>query len=112
VRRHRRRSAAAQLRVDEDGARLAEGEVQALHGPHYESPQDGETTHARCNRASRVRKREHRARAHMSCRAVSDQRDAASSALPRVAHHPLRSDVQLAERRLRNADALRDECRQ
>jgi hypothetical protein len=63
--------------VDEVGARLTESEVQARHGPHHKAPQDGETKHARCNRVSRMRKREHRARAHVSCRAASDQRDAA-----------------------------------
>jgi hypothetical protein len=64
--------------MNEDGARLAEGEVHALHGLHYKTPQDGETKHARCNCVSRMRKREHRARAHVSSRAASDQRDAAS----------------------------------
>jgi hypothetical protein len=59
--------------VDEDDARLAESEVQALFGPHYKAPQDCEKNHARCNRVSRMRKHEHRARAHVSCRAASDQ---------------------------------------
>jgi hypothetical protein len=38
--------------------------------------------------------------------------DDASNALPPVALHPLRADPQLAERRQRIADTLRDECRQ
>jgi hypothetical protein len=29
--------------VDEVGARLAESELQALNGPHYDAPQDGES---------------------------------------------------------------------
>jgi hypothetical protein len=58
---------------------------------------------------SRMRSLKHWARAHVSSRAASDQRDALSRALPRAAHHPLRADVQLAERRRRIANPLRDE---
>jgi hypothetical protein len=39
----------------DDGARLAESELQALHGPHYDAPQDGETGHARRRHMSRMR---------------------------------------------------------
>jgi hypothetical protein len=104
-------AAAAQPRVGDDGARLAEGELQALHGPHYDAPQDGETEHARFNRMSRMRNRGQRARAHASSRAGahSAERDGASSALPRVASLPLRADVQLAARQQRIADELREE---
>jgi hypothetical protein len=41
--------------VDDDGARLAESELKALHGPHYDAPQDGETEHARRRHMSRMR---------------------------------------------------------
>jgi hypothetical protein len=41
--------------VDDDGARLAESELQALHGPHYDAPQDGEREHARRRHMSRMR---------------------------------------------------------
>jgi hypothetical protein len=61
-----------------------------------------------------MRNRGQRARAHVSSRACapSAERDGASIALPRVANLPLRADVQLAERRRRLADEVREECRQ
>jgi hypothetical protein len=99
--------------VDDDGARLTESELQVLHGPYYEEPQDGETEHARRRCMSRMRSRGHWARAHASrAGAPSAERDGASSTLPRVAKLPLRADVQLAERRQQLADELREECRQ
>jgi hypothetical protein len=100
--------------VGDDGARLVEGELHALHGPHYDAPQDGETKHAGSNRMSRMSMCGQRARAHVSSRAGahSAERDDASIALPRVAGLPLRADVRLATRQQRIADELREECRQ
>jgi hypothetical protein len=111
--RHRARHTAGP-RAHRNVARLTESELQALHGPHYEEPQDGETEVARRNRLSRMRRREQWANAQVSSRAGASaaERDDASNALPPVALHPLRADPQLAKRRQRIADALRDECRQ